>query len=67
MTKRPKLEPSRGTKGEALCYRCSICDQPFLPPEDRNPKEAMAEVWAAFNEHIGEEHSLKTVTVLDTV
>ena len=56
MTQRPKLVPSRETRDHPFCYRCSICNQGFLPPEDRSPKEAMAEVWAAFTEHIQDEH-----------
>jgi hypothetical protein len=31
--------------GEPFICKCSHCGQEFLPPEDRNSDEAMAEVW----------------------
>jgi hypothetical protein len=40
-----------GGKGEPTAYHCS------LRPDDRSPKEAAAELWAAFQEHVGEEHA----------
>lgn len=43
-------------KGEPFTYKCSLCGQPFMPPEDRSPKEAMAELFQAFNQHAGELH-----------
>ena len=61
MFERPKLVPSPWIKGELYSYRCSICDHPFLPPEDRSPKEAMEELLAAFNEHVRDEHSTEPV------
>jgi hypothetical protein len=61
MTERPKLVLSPWIKGERFSYRCSICDQPFLLPEDRSPKEAMEEVLAAFNEHVCDEHQMEPV------
>jgi hypothetical protein len=61
MTERPKLVLSPWIKGEPLSYRCSFCDQPFLLPEDRSPKEAMEEVWTAFEQHIRDEHSMGLV------
>ena len=45
-------------KGERFRYRCSFCDQPLLPPEDLSPREAAEGVWAAFNKHIRDEHSM---------
>ena len=53
---KPKLEISEYVKGKAFTYQCSLCGQGFLPPEDRNPKEAMKELWTAFNEHVREVH-----------
>jgi len=53
---KPKLEISQYVKGEAFTYQCSLCGQAFLLPEDRNPKEAMKELWTAFNEHVREVH-----------
>ena len=43
-------------KGEQLFYECSLCRQRFILPEDREPKEAAAELLAAFKEHVGEQH-----------
>jgi hypothetical protein len=59
MTEKPLLVLRTWIKGELLSYRCSICDQLFLLPEDRCPKEALEEVWAAFNEHTHDEHPRK--------
>jgi len=42
--------------GEPIAYQCSVCGQRFVLPEDRSPKEAVAELWGAFKEHIREEH-----------
>jgi hypothetical protein len=61
MSERPKLVLSPWIKGEPLSYRCSICDHPFLLPEDRSPKEAMEELLAAFDEHIRDKHSMEPV------
>ncbi len=43
-------------RGEPIAYQCSVCWQKFVLPEDQSPKEAMAELWGAFKEHIREEH-----------
>ena len=42
--------------GEQFVYQCSLCGQEFIVPEDRSPKEGMAELWAAFHEHIEDVH-----------
>jgi uncharacterized OB-fold protein len=46
-------------KGEPMSYQCSQCGQIFLPPEDRDPKDAAEELLAAFHEHVGEVHAEK--------
>jgi len=46
-----------GAKGEPMAYHCSLCGQLFLLPDDRSPKDAAAELFAAFQEHVGEEHA----------
>jgi hypothetical protein len=46
-----------GDKGEPMAYRCSLCGQLFVLPDDRSPKDAAAELLAAFQEHVGEEHA----------
>jgi hypothetical protein len=56
MDEKPKLRMSRWVKGEAMAYECSLCGQTFLLPEDQPPKEGVAEVWAAFNDHVRNEH-----------
>jgi hypothetical protein len=43
-------------KGEPLAYKCSLCGQVFLLPDDRNPKEGVAELWAAFRDHVQAQH-----------
>jgi hypothetical protein len=48
-----------GDKGEPMAYHCSVCGQLFLLPDDRSPKDAAAELLAAFQEHVGEEHAEK--------
>lgn len=57
---RPQLLINPWIRGEQVTYGCSICGQVFLPPEDRNPKEAMAELWAAFQAHVRETHAGET-------
>jgi len=47
-------------KGEPMTYRCSQCEQMFLLPEDRGPKDAAAELWAAFQDHVAEVHAEAT-------
>jgi hypothetical protein len=56
MIEKPQLEISHWRKGEPFIYTCSACGQKFLPPEDWSPKEAMAELLAAFHEHMREAH-----------
>jgi hypothetical protein len=56
MEEKPRLVLPRLAKGEPFDYQCSRCGQPFLLPEDRTPREAMAELWAAFNQHVQEAH-----------
>lgn len=56
MNEKPQLIMSRWVKGEPMTYECSLCGQTFLLPEDQPPKEGMAEVWAAFSEHVRKEH-----------
>lgn len=56
MIEKPHLVISQWIAGQPFSYECSECGQTLLPPEDRNPKEAMAELWAAFNEHVQEVH-----------
>jgi hypothetical protein len=54
MSNRPQLLISPWVRGDLITYRCSVCGQIFLLPGDRSAKEAMAEVLAAFQEHVGE-------------
>ena len=51
---KPRLVVTEWVKGEPVAYQCSLCGQ--LLPEDRVPKEAAAELLAAFHQHVGEEH-----------
>jgi hypothetical protein len=46
-----------GAKGEPMAYECSLCGQLFLLPDDQSPKEAAAELMAAFQEHVREAHA----------
>jgi hypothetical protein len=45
------------SKGKPLVYICSLCGHTFTLAEHRSPKEGMAELWAAFNDHVREEHT----------
>ena len=56
MMDKPQLQIKPWKLGEAFVYRCSVCGQEFIAPEDRRPEEGMTEVWAAFYEHIRECH-----------
>lgn len=47
---------SPATSHGPFFYKCSLCEQRFLLPEDRTPKEAVEELWATFKEHVREEH-----------
>ena len=56
MIEKPQLVTKPWNIGEPFIYKCSQCGQEFLPPEDRDSDEAIAEVWAAFHEHVREIH-----------
>jgi hypothetical protein len=56
----PSLVVTEWVKGEPIAYKCSGCGQVFLLPDDRGPKEAAAELLAAFREHLGEVHGDET-------
>jgi hypothetical protein len=43
-------------RGQPFFYQCSQCGRLFVLPEDRTPKEGASELWAAFKEHVQEEH-----------
>jgi hypothetical protein len=57
---KPCLVVTEWVKGEPVTYKCSRCDQIFILPDDRTPKEAAAELVAAFHEHLGEIHGDET-------
>ena len=59
MSEPPTLVMTNWLCGEAIAYKCSLCGQIFLLPEDRSPKEAAAEVMDAFKEHLREHHGEK--------
>jgi len=42
--------------GDHFLYECSLCGQPFILPEDREPRDGAAELLAAFREHVREQH-----------
>jgi hypothetical protein len=56
MIEKPQLVTKPWNIGEPFIYKCSQRGQEFLPPEDRNSDEAIAEVRAAFHEHVREVH-----------
>jgi uncharacterized metal-binding protein YceD (DUF177 family) len=56
MEERPRLVLPHLVRGKPFDYQCSRCGQPFLLPEDRTLTEGRSEVWAAFKEHVQEEH-----------
>lgn len=56
-SEKPRLVFSAWVKGEPIAYQCSLRGQTFLLPDDRTPKEAAAELRAAFREHVLEDHA----------
>ena len=57
MKEKPQLVVDALVRGEPIVYRCSACAQILLLPKDRTPKDAAAELWAAWNQHLQEKHS----------
>ncbi len=60
MMEKPQLLIKPWKIGEPFVYRCSLCGQEFIAPEDRSAKEGMAELWEAFHEHIEEVHGCRS-------
>jgi hypothetical protein len=56
MKEKPHLTIAPWVKGHPIVYKCSLCEQIFVLPEDRAPMEGAAEVWAAFRDHLKEKH-----------
>ena len=48
MMDKPQLQIKPWKLGEAFVYRCSVCGQEFIAPEDRRPEEGMTEVSGGF-------------------
>ncbi len=57
MNEKPQLVADASVRGEPIIYRCSACAQILLLPKDRTPKDAAAELLAAFNQHVQKKHS----------
>jgi len=57
MTGKPQLVVSPWIRCGPYIYECSLCGRKFMLPEDRSPKKAAAELWAAFNEHVHQAHA----------
>ena len=51
-------------KGERMEYECSLCGLIFRLADNRTAKEAMAVLWAAFKDHVQENH-LEPATSLE--
>ena len=62
MNPKPQLVITDWIRGEPIAYQCSLCGKKFLLPEDRSPKEGVAELFAAFNEHVTERHPISRPT-----
>jgi hypothetical protein len=56
MDETPHLVMTDWVRGTPVVYQCSLCRQKFMLPEDRTPRDAMVEVWAAFSDHVRENH-----------
>ncbi len=56
MSEQPVLVVRRLTHTEPLACRCTLCGQLFMFPEGRSVKEGVAELWAAFDEHVRQVH-----------
>jgi hypothetical protein len=46
-------------KGETIRFICSRCQQLLILPDDVPARQAMAELWAAFQDHVSEIHLAK--------
>jgi hypothetical protein len=55
MPNKPKLMVSPWVKAEPLHYECSPCGHKFLLHE-ANPMDGAKALWAAFTDHVGNEH-----------
>jgi hypothetical protein len=55
-SEKPRVVVTQWVKGQPITYQCSACGQIFILPDDRSPKEAAAELQAAFRQHLGEVH-----------
>jgi hypothetical protein len=58
MHEEPKLIMSPWVKGKPLHYRCSACSHKFLLREDANPTAGAKDLWAAFTDHVRNEHMI---------
>ena len=56
MKQRAQLIVNVPVSGEPMAYECSLCGRVFPLADDRAAKQAMAEVWTAFQNHIREIH-----------
>ena len=55
--KKPHLVVTAWVAGQPVTYKRSLCGRLFLLPDHRIPGDAAAELVAAFQEHVGEEHA----------
>src|SRR6266576_280350 len=56
MYEKPKLIVSPWVKGRPLHYECSVCGHKFMLNDDDTPDEGTKELWAAFTEHVRNQH-----------
>jgi hypothetical protein len=56
MSKKAQLIVRVSVKGEPMVYECSLCDQVFPLFEHGTPRDAMAQVWTALEDHVRISH-----------
>jgi len=57
MNEKPQLVISQNSSKQ-IAYCCSLCGRKFSLPEERNPKDAVAELLGEFKRHVQEDHPL---------
>jgi len=57
MARKPQLIVGVSGEHEAINYMCSCCSRAFPLPEDQSPKEAVANLYQSFRDHVELEHS----------
>jgi hypothetical protein len=52
----PHLVLSGSGKRGPMSFQCSLCGEPFALLKDRDPEQAVEELWGAFTKHLQNKH-----------